>query len=104
MHRATLLLAAAMLIPLPATAIDLHWASGSTQLSHAGAALCTLVVQASPQERRLPLEWRLLWVSKGGDIRFAAFDSGSDGVAGVTALRGPLSSTDSLSHLQTAAL
>ena len=53
----------AMLVPRASTAIQLHWASGSSALTFAEATRCTLVVQADSSEQRLPSEWRLLWVA-----------------------------------------
>ncbi len=53
-----------VLIPVPAGAISLHWASGTDALTFTEARRCTLVVEVDSAEGTLPEEWRLLWVAE----------------------------------------
>jgi hypothetical protein len=57
-----------LFIPRPASAIELRWISGATNLEFSEATRCTLVVKAAP-DASLPSEWRLLWVADSCDIR-----------------------------------
>ncbi|MBI5710635.1 MAG: hypothetical protein HZC42_10080 [Candidatus Eisenbacteria bacterium] len=53
-----------VVIPVPAGAISLHWASGTDTLTFIEARRCTLVVEVDSAEGTLPEEWRLLWVAE----------------------------------------
>jgi len=64
-----------LLVPQTASALQLRWGSGATELSFTSATRCTLVVQADSAESRLPAEWRLLWVADSLAIQFVAMDS-----------------------------
>lgn len=64
-----------LLVPRPSFGLDLHWASGGTDLSFVQATRCTLIIQASPSEPKLPAEWRLLWVTSDAPPHFVAVDT-----------------------------
>lgn len=51
-----------VLVARPATAIQLHWSSGGSDIAFTVARQCTLVV-ASEEGEVLPVDWRLLWVA-----------------------------------------
>lgn len=57
-----------IVFPNTCSAIQLHWSSGSVDLSFAEAARCTLVVQADEAEGRLPVQWRLLWTADSAGV------------------------------------
>ena len=54
--------------PNTCSAIQLHWSSGSTDLTLSEATRCTLVVQADEAEGRLPVQWRLLWTADSAGV------------------------------------
>lgn len=92
------------LIPSASHALQLHWTSGATNLTLTGATRCTLIVQADPQERMLPSEWRLLWVADSSGVQFAAVDSLEACLleqAQVSRIEGPVTPADSAAHLVT---
>jgi hypothetical protein len=64
-----------LLFPHTSSALQLRWSNGSTDLNFTSATRCTLVVQAESAERRLPAEWRLLWIADSLSIQFVAMDS-----------------------------
>ena len=93
-----------MVFPCRATALQLHWGSGSTNLTFTSATRCTLVVQADPAEGRLPAEWRLLWVADSLSIQFVAMDSTQAcalNEAQAARIDGPATAADSASNLLT---
>src|SRR5881397_2241814 len=55
--------------------LQLHWSSGASDLSFTSARRCTLVVQADLGEMHLPVDWQLVWVTNGCEIRPIAYDS-----------------------------
>jgi hypothetical protein len=83
----------------------LHWESGATSIAFTEATRCTLVVRADSTEGRLPAEWRLLWVTDGGEVRpesLAPPATCAAGTAEVETLEDPASAADSAAHLVTA--
>lgn len=52
---------AALLLPTSARAISLTWQGGASDVTVGSATVCSLTVVASPDERMLPREWRLIW-------------------------------------------
>src|SRR5262245_60462942 len=65
MRLASMLAIAALVLPCSARAIQLHWSSGTTDLTFSVATRCTLVVESDAGEGGLPAEWRLLWAARG---------------------------------------
>jgi len=100
----TLLVMLAAIVP-PASALQLHWSTGSTEMTFTGATRCTLVVQADSSESRLPPEWRLLWVADSSSVQFVAPDLASACAldeAQVSSFDRPVTPADSAAHLATA--
>src|SRR5215212_9534159 len=64
-----------VLLPHTASAFQLRWSNGSTDLTFESATRCTLVVQADSAEVALPSEWRLQWVADSLAMQFIAMDS-----------------------------
>lgn len=64
MVRKLLVAIALVFIPTVSRGIQLHWASGSTNVSFTSATRCTLVVEADSGEVALPAEWHLLWTAQ----------------------------------------
>ena len=63
MIRKLLMVFALLAFPAASHALQLHWASGSSDISFNAAARCTLIVETDPSEGVLPAEWRLVWVA-----------------------------------------
>src|SRR5207249_2287044 len=83
----------------------LHWSSGADALTFSSATRCTLVVQASPAEQRLPPSWRLLWVVQGCSIQPLALDplgACQGTIAQVAAVVPPSTPADSATNMTTA--
>lgn len=53
--------------PSTASALQLHWTSGATDLTFAEARRCTLAVQADVGAH-LPPQWRLVWVADSAGV------------------------------------
>lgn len=73
----TIAVLASILAVLPNTsgAIQLHWSSGTTNLSFSQDTRATLIVQADSAEATLPGQWRLLWTADSSGIQFVAPES-----------------------------
>lgn len=94
-----------LLLPHTASALQLRWSNGSTDLGFESAARCTLVVQADSAEVTLPSEWRLQWVADSLAIQFVAMDSLGACLldqAQVSRIDVPATSADSAAHQITA--
>jgi hypothetical protein len=94
-----------MLAAAPSSAIQLHWSSGSQNLTFTSATRCTLVVQADSAEVRMPAEWRLLWAADSSSIQFVAIDSLEACLldeAQVSRIDAPATAADSAANLVTA--
>jgi len=93
------------LVPAAAQAIQLHWSSGTVNLTFTEATRCTLVVQADSVEGPLPAEWQLLWVADSTQVVVVAMDS-MEVCAGDTAqvydLDAPATAEDSTANRWTA--
>ncbi len=59
-----ILMAVVFLAPRSSSAIQLHWISGTSDLTFTATTRCTLVVEADSAEGALPEEWRLLWAAE----------------------------------------
>ncbi len=96
---------ALLLVPSAASAIQLHWSSGSSAISFTAATRCTLVVQADSAEASLPNQWRLLWAADSSGVQFVAVDSAlacQADTAKVSSIDGPGTPEDSSANLITA--
>jgi hypothetical protein len=94
-----------MLVAAPSSAIQLHWSSGSQNLTFTSATRCTLVVEADSAEVRLPSEWRLLWAADSSSVQFVTIDSLDACLldsAQVSRFEGPATAADSAANLITA--
>jgi len=94
-----------LLLPHTASALQLRWSNGSTDLGFESATRCSLVVQADSAEITLPSEWRLQWVADSLGIQFVAMDSLEACLleqAQVSSIEGPATSADSAAHQITA--
>lgn len=67
-------IAAALFLATNASALDLRWSSGASNLNFSITTRCTLEVQADSGAAHLPPDWRLLWVADGWE--FAAVPRG----------------------------
>jgi hypothetical protein len=94
-----------LLVARPASALELHWSSGATDLQFTSATRCTLVVQADSTEATLPGQWRLLWLADSSSINVVAIDSLNAclaDTAGAYAIDPPSTPADSAAHQATA--
>ena len=94
-----------LLLPHAASALQLRWSNGSTDLGFESATRCTLVVQVTSAGATLPAEWRLQWVADSLGIQFVAMDSLDACLldqAQVTGIDPPATSADSAAHQVTA--
>ncbi len=95
-----------LLMPPPkASAIQLRWASGATNLEFSGATRCTLAVQASDQEGRIPRDWRLLFLANTSAIApipITGPDSCGLGFAQLATLAAPADSFETSANQLTA--
>lgn len=104
MRRIQWLLALVLLVPQSSIALQLHWSSGSTDLTVAENTRAPLVVQADSAET-LPASWVLNWTADSSGIRFVALDSllacFAD-TAKVDSIWGPSTPADSAANRTTA--
>ena len=63
-----------LLVPQTSSAIELHWANGSTDLTFSTATKCMLVLQADSAEVTLPSQWRLLWLADSAGVNVVPVD------------------------------
>ena len=92
-------------VPVSSSALELRWISGASELSFSSATRCTLVVQAGPNEGRLPPEWRLLCAADSCEILPVPAPPGAscqEAVAQVSSLSGPADVADVLGGVRTA--
>src|SRR6266487_3881283 len=104
-HWYPLLVLMLMLAPRPASALQLRWNSGATDLNFTSAIRCTLVVQADVNEGKLPASWRLIWVASGCSIQPIALDPLAaclGDIAQVDAVAPPATPADSAEHTSVA--
>ena len=88
----------------PVSALQLHWSTGSTEITFTSATRCTLVVQADSTESSLPSEWRLLWVADSSSLQLVAVDSTVACLAGTaqgTRIDPPTTAADSAANFVT---
>jgi len=76
-----------LFLPATACALQLTWSSGQSDLSFTEATRCTLIVQTSMGEQRLPDGLQLIWVAHGTDIRPLVSSSGAGQIASVCDLK-----------------
>ena len=74
MRRASWILALALLVPEASFALQLHWSTGSTDLTVFQNTQAVLVVQADSAEVTLPGSWRLQWTADSVGVQFSALD------------------------------
>lgn len=94
-----------LLLPRDASAIQLRWSSGSSELDFTATTRCTLVVQAADAEQHLPKDWRLLCVADTSGIEpipMPAPDSCGLGIAELASLIHPTNNLDVLANQLTA--
>jgi hypothetical protein len=93
-----------LFIPRPASAIELRWISGATNLEFTQAARCTLVVASGSSETSLPGEWRLLWLADSAGVQFVADSllACTIDTARVSTIAPPATPADSAANLATA--
>jgi len=75
MYRLPWVLVLVLFVPQAASALQLRWSSGSTDLAFTTATRCTLFVQAGSAEVALPGQWRLLWLADSSGVNVVAVDS-----------------------------
>lgn len=100
-----LLLLTFLLLPQAATAIQLHWADGSTDITTSSNTQALLVVQADSVEMTLPNSWRLQWTADSLGVQFSAFDPNGAclvDTAKVDSIIPPQTPADSAANLMTA--
>lgn len=101
--RRILLAALALLVPVPAQAIQLRWASGSNTLTFSQSIQCTLIVQAESPDVTLPGQWHLLWTAKDcGDISAIVETQFADTVYARVEEAGASSPAEEAAHVATA--
>lgn len=89
----------------PAAALQLHWSTGSNELTFTNAIRCTLVVQADTSEGRLPSEWRLVWAADSVGISPVSSPPGTsclNDVADVSTVLPPSTTAEATENLLTA--
>src|SRR5438552_2345752 len=96
-----LALAAVVVEPGSAAALELVWSSGCHDIIVRSAVRCTLMVRASGGET-LPNEWHVVYVAEGGAVQLIA-DSDNSGaaVAGACAIGGSRDLADVLGQVDT---
>lgn len=91
---------AALLIPAHAAALQLHWASGATNLSFTTTTQCTLMVEADASESTLPSEWSLLWTGNHcGDLTAMVDSTSADTSAAHVSAFGAPSAAELAAHV-----
>ncbi len=94
---------AALLLPTSARAISLTWQGGASDVTVGSATVCSLTVVASPDERMLPREWRLIWAGTADvDSPLVLLPGDITDASTPTLLFPPMSPSDSISHLSAA--
>lgn len=90
-----------LLLPTPASAIQLHWSTGADTLNFTSDTRSVLIVQADSAEVRLPGQWRLLWLADSSGVNIVPLDTLAAcqaDTATVSAVEGASTPADSAAH------
>ena len=91
--------------PPSAVAIQLGWSTGTSDIEFSASVRCTLIVQASDLEGRVPRDFRLLWVTDTSGIvpvQLAGPDTCGLGLAQMATLSNPSGALELASNQLTA--